>query len=160
MTDRVTIKWDPDPPLSKQLARLKRPRSLFRSYEGIMMALKNAYHNKEGLAPNKWKKSEAARKRDGKTGWDDHNLMPSWKRGSTSKTAKIFTPVSYAVDFYKGHPARQKVVPAHQRRLKSGKYTGVRAHTRREPAQPARDIVWTNKYMKKAIAVTGKFILK
>ena len=166
----VKLTWEPKAGLKKMLERVNNRRPLNRKLCTIMLALVNTTHRHAGEP--RWKVSKRAEKEGGRTGYKHGHLQGAWR--PVAGKARIENNKSYACDFYYGHGPRTVQVPASYRRIKrSVKLSGqkrkrkqhvatsmVKAHTKRERAQPARPIRWTRRYIGYAEEAVLKHILK
>ena len=151
----VRLRWEPKEGLNTMLTKVKNRRPLNRKLCAIMIAMANTAHGKGG--DPRWPVSNRARQEGGRTGYMTGRLQRGWR--PVAGKPRIENRTAYAVDFYHGHPARTVNVPAHARKTKKG-FVGVKAHTRRERAQPGRPIRWTKRYIGYAETEILKHVLK
>jgi len=143
----VKLTWQPREGLKKLAQRLDNRGPLVRKCQNIMLAMVNTIHQRAGIPS--WKISQRAKREGGRTGYMTGRMQRGWR--PVPGRLRIENSVAYAPKFYYGQPAHTENVPAHYRRVRRGGRTAgmtmVRAHTKRAPAQVARPINWTPRYI-------------
>ena len=166
----VSIRWEPAPPFG-WMNNTKPFKVKLATY---LQRMVDEQHRKSGEPPWKpsqrfiaaaWKYHRAGKDEGAKVGRTGHKtgrLWRGWKYRATEFGAEGVNRTPYAEDFYYGHPRRRVFVPASYRRIRrTAKLHGqkrarkqtvaismVKGHYTTEPAQVARPITFTPRYVR------------